>query len=180
MTHYLWRLVLSRGRTVHFGALAASDPGCVMACQPMQLTDAQKAEVETLAAVPTTDQIVDFFGIGRRTFCSLMERDEEVAARYKKGKARAIGAIAQTLISKARAGDTTSMIFYLKTQAGWRETAGLHLSAALPPGQDPDPDEAFRRFAGHLDQLAARLGSEVPERPVVIDAEAEPVVTVRS
>ena len=146
---------------------------------PLQLSDSQKAEVETLAAVLTAEQVADFFGIGRTTFFAMMQRDQEIAERYKKGKARAIGAIAQTLISKARAGDTTSMIFYLKTQAGWRETAGLHLSASPLPGPDPDPDEAFRRFAVHLDRIAGRLGSELPEGSVVIDAEAEPVVTVR-
>jgi hypothetical protein len=63
-----------------------------------------------------------YFGIGRRTFYSMMQRDEEIAARYKRGKAKAIGVIAQGLINKARSGDTTSMIFFLKTQAGWRET----------------------------------------------------------
>ena len=89
--------------------------------QPMTLNEAQKAEVETLAAVLTSEQIADYFGIGRRTFYSLMERDEDIAARYKKGRARAIGAIAQTLITKARAGDTIAMLFYLKTQGGWRE-----------------------------------------------------------
>lgn len=93
----------------------------MMARQPFSLDEAQKAEVETLAAVLTTEQIADFFGIARRTFYSLMERDEDIAARYKKGRARAIGAIAQTLISKARAGDTIAMLFYLKTQGGWRE-----------------------------------------------------------
>ena len=82
---------------------------------PMTLTDAQKAEVETLAAVLTAEQVADYFGIGRRTFYSMMQRDEEIAARYKKGKARAIGAIAQGLINKARGGDTTSMIFFLTT-----------------------------------------------------------------
>ncbi len=91
------------------------------------LTDEQKAEVETLAAVLTAEQVADYFGIGRRTFYSMMQRDEEIAARYKRGKARAIGVIAQGLINKARAGDTTSMIFFLKTQAGWRET--LHVKA---------------------------------------------------
>ena len=142
-----------------------------------QLSDAQKAEVETLAAVLTTDQIADFFGIGRRTFYSLMERDDEIAARYKKGKARAIGAIAQTLISKARAGDTTSMIFYLKTQAGWRETAGLQLSAAPRHGEESDPDESFRFFVDHLDQLTARLDQQpdrrfTTPRRMIVDAEA--------
>ena len=86
------------------------------------LTDEQKAEVETLAAVLTAEQVADYFGIGRRTFYDMMQRDAEIAARYKRGKAKAIGFIAQGLINKARGGDTTSMIFFLKTQAGWRET----------------------------------------------------------
>ena len=109
-----------------------------MARKPITLTDAQKAEVETLAAVLTTEQIADFFGIGRTTFWSMMERDEEIAARYKKGKARAIGAIAQGLITKARAGDTVSMIFYLKTQGGWRETQHVELT-----GTDEGPVQTF-------------------------------------
>lgn len=66
-------------------------------------------------------QIADYFGIGRTTFFAILRRDADVAERYKKGKARAIGAIAQSLIAKARTGDTASMIFFLKTQAGWRE-----------------------------------------------------------
>ncbi len=85
-------------------------------------SDAQINEVETLAAVLTAEQVADYFGIGRRTFYEMMHRDEEIAARYKRGKAKAIGFIAQGLINKARSGDTTSMIFFLKTQAGWRET----------------------------------------------------------
>ena len=89
------------------------------------LTAAQKAETETLAAVLTSEQIADFFGIGRTTFFAMMERDAEIAERYKRGKARAIGTIAQNLIAKARSGDTASMIFYLKTQAGWRETTRI-------------------------------------------------------
>ena len=99
-----------------------------MARPTKSLTEAQLAEVETLAAVLTTTQMADYFGIGRTTFFSIMERDAEDAERYKRGKARAIGAIAQSLIQKARGGDTASMIFYLKTQAGWRETAAIEHS----------------------------------------------------
>ena len=92
-----------------------------MARKPMELSEPQKAEVETLAALLSTEQIADYFGISRRTFYDLMARDESIAARYKKGRARAIGAVAQTLITKARVGDTIAMLFYLKTQGGWRE-----------------------------------------------------------
>lgn len=88
----------------------------------IELSEMQKGEVETLAAVLTAGQMADYFGIGRTTFFAMVREDPQIAERYKRGKARAIGAIAQSLISKARAGDTTSTIFYLKTQAGWRET----------------------------------------------------------
>ncbi len=125
-----------------------------MARPTKSLTPAQLAEVETLAAVLTTAQIADYFGIGRSTFFAIMERDPEVAGRYKKGKARAIGAIAQSLITKARGGDTASMIFFLKTQAGWRETAAVEHSgpngAPLPAGGGKD------RLLALLDEIAAR------------------------
>ena len=82
----------------------------------------QKKEVETLAAVLSTEQIADYFGISRRVFFDILERDEDVSALYKKGKARAVGFVAQNLIQKARGGDLGAQIFYLKTQAGWKET----------------------------------------------------------
>ena len=86
------------------------------------LTDEQKREVETLAAVLTTEQIADYFSISRRVFFDILERDEEVSALYKKGKARAVGFVAQNLIQKARSGDLGAQIFYLKTRAGRKET----------------------------------------------------------
>ena len=113
----------------------------------LTLTEAEKAEVETLAAVLTAAQIADYFGIGRTTFFAMMARDEEIAERYKRGKARAIGAVAQSLISKARAGDTASMIFYLKTQAGWRETNVLEHSGAIMATPRDEADAANLRHA---------------------------------
>jgi len=88
---------------------------------PTELTPMQLAEVETLAAVLSSKQMADYFGIGRTTFYGILARDDEVAERYKRGRARAVGAVAQSLIAKARAGNVTAMIFFLKTQAGWRE-----------------------------------------------------------
>jgi len=94
------------------------------------LSEAEKTEVETLAAVLSSEQIADYLGMGRRTFYDLMQRDDDIAARYKRGRARAVGAVAQSLIAKARAGNITAMIFFLKTQGGWRETDRLELSGA--------------------------------------------------
>jgi predicted RNA binding protein with dsRBD fold (UPF0201 family) len=42
---------------------------------------------------------------------------------YKKGRAKAIVDVAGSLLTKAREGDTASIIFYLKTQASWREVS---------------------------------------------------------
>lgn len=92
-----------------------------MARPPKTLDSEQAAQVEALAAYLSQDQIADYLGITRVTFAAIIERDADVSMRYKRGKAKAIGAVAQNLIRKARDGDTTCMIFYLKTQAGWRE-----------------------------------------------------------
>jgi len=95
-----------------------------------ELTADQKAQVEALAAYLSQDQIADYLGIGRTTFQSMIERDPEISERYKRGKAKAVGLVAQGLLQKARAGDTTSAIFYLKTQAGWRETQKIEHTGA--------------------------------------------------
>ena len=94
-----------------------------MAGRPRKtLTDDQRAQVEALAAYLSQDQIADYFGITRPTFAAMIERDPDISLRYKRGKAKAVGTVAQGLLQKARSGDTASSIFYLKTQAGWRET----------------------------------------------------------
>ena len=138
----------------------------------LELTPAQKAEVETLAAVLTTVQIADYFGIGRTTFFAMLERDEEIAERYKRGKARAIGAVAQSLIAKARGGDTASMIFYLKTQGGWRETAALEHSG---PGGGPVvvASDARARLVALLDAFAER--QRTPGALVEVTPASEPL-----
>ena len=96
--------------------------------KPIELTDEQRGEIETLAALLTQDQIGDYLGVSRTTFRAIMERDEDIAALYKRGKAKAIAHVAKGLLQKARSGDTVSSIFFLKTQAGWCETAKVEHS----------------------------------------------------
>lgn len=86
------------------------------------LTPEQITELEKLAAVLTLDQIADFFGISDRTLRTRIHEDDVILAAYKRGKQRAIVNVAGNLIKQANNGNTTAMIFYLKTQAGWRET----------------------------------------------------------
>lgn len=89
------------------------------------LNEEQIIQVEALASVLTTEQIADYLGIGRTTFYSVMERQPEVAERYKRGRAKAVANISGNLIKQAQAGNITATIFYLKTQAGWSETIGI-------------------------------------------------------
>jgi len=93
-----------------------------MGRKPTTLDDEQRSQIEALAAYLSQDQIADWFGITRPTLAAMIDRDEDISLRYKRGKAKAIGKVAQGLIQRAIAGDTASSIFYLKTQAGWRET----------------------------------------------------------
>ena len=101
-----------------------------MAAKGRKLTDEELVQVEALAAVLSSEQIADYFGIGRRTFYSIMERQPEVAARYKKGRAKAVEDVARGLLADARADNLTAKMFYLKTQAGWRETSRHEVTGA--------------------------------------------------
>lgn len=82
----------------------------------------QLAQVEALGAVLSVEQIADYFGMGRTTFYAYIERQPEISEHYKRGKAKAIQSVSNGLLQKALEGDTASTIFYLKTQAGWKET----------------------------------------------------------
>jgi hypothetical protein len=57
-------------------------------------------------------------------------RQKEVSDSYKRGKAKAIGAIGQSLLKQAREGNLGAQIFYLKTQAGWKETEKREITGA--------------------------------------------------
>ena len=90
---------------------------------PKVLTDDEKAQVEALAAYLSQDQIADYLSIARNTLAAIMKREPDVLERYKRGKSKAIGNMAKSLIQNGLDGNTTAQIFYLKTQARWKETA---------------------------------------------------------
>jgi hypothetical protein len=111
--------------------------------RPMIVFDeAQIAQVEALAAVMSKRQLCDYMSVGETTFREIEGRQPEVSDAYKKGKAKAIGSVGQSLIQQARDGNITAAIFYLKTQAGWRETEqeqgnqNITLQIVKPDGAD--------------------------------------------
>lgn len=82
-------------------------------------------QAEKLGALLTIEQIADFFGIARRTMFLVMGRQPEVGEAINRGRSRAIGSVAKGLLQQALDGNMTAAMFYLKTQAGWRETQHL-------------------------------------------------------
>jgi len=88
---------------------------------PIVFDEHQIKLVESLASVLSKKQLADYFAVSETTLRAIEARQPEVSDAYKKGKSKAIAGIASNLISQARKGNMTAAIFYLKTQAGWRE-----------------------------------------------------------
>jgi len=102
----------------------------------------QIAQVEALAAVLSKKQLADHMGISDTTLREIEGRQPDVFDAYKRGKAKAISRMGQSLIMQAEDGNTAAAIFYLKTQAGWRETEqeqgnqNITLQIVKPDGAD--------------------------------------------
>ena len=108
-----------------------------------------------------------------------MERDPDIAERYKRGKAKAIAHVAKGLLQKARSGDTVSSIFFLKTQAGWRETDRLEHAGGLTINVvDRSDDPAM---TGRHDRTSARSStSSATARPTAAAARSGTAAPART
>lgn len=108
----------------------------------IKFTNTEVAQVEALAAVLSKKQTADYMGVSETTFREIEGRQEEVCDAYKRGKAKAINRMGQSLVMQAEDGNTSAAIFYLKTQAGWRETdneqtnSNITLQIVKPDGAD--------------------------------------------
>jgi len=80
-------------------------------------------QVESLAANGLTDeQIASALGISRTTLASRKRENEQFVQAIKKGKAKGVAVVTNKLMESIKGGNITGMIFFLKTQAGWKET----------------------------------------------------------
>jgi hypothetical protein len=93
----------------------------------MKITPEVVAQCEALAAVLSIEQIAAYFGIHRTTFYDKLKGHPDLAAAVERGKSKALAGVATALLTKARNGDNACMMFYLKTQGGWRETTRLEV-----------------------------------------------------
>jgi len=80
-------------------------------------------QVESLAANGLTqEQIAAALGISETTLHQRKRDSADFAAAIKRGKAKGIALVTNKLMESIKGGNMTGMIFFLKTQAGWKET----------------------------------------------------------
>lgn len=87
-----------------------------MSRPPHEPTPASRQLVQLHATIGTTQAVIaDILGIDDKTL-RLYYREE-----LDHASAQANATIGGALFNKAKSGDTTAMIFWMKTRAGWRE-----------------------------------------------------------
>jgi len=80
-------------------------------------------QVESLAANGLTqEQIAAALGISESTLTKRKKENTDFTDAIKRGKAKGIALVTNKLMESIKGGNMTGMIFFLKTQAGWKET----------------------------------------------------------
>lgn len=111
-------------------------------------TDRQRAEVEAYAAVG-----VPQLDIARLIGISLPTLHDRYRDELDLGKAKANAQVAKTLFREAVGGNITAAIFWMKSQAGWREKHEIIMQEHSMKAPDADILS---------DKLAAALAGRAP------------------
>lgn len=95
------------------------------------MSDAHEPTPETRKLVESSSGL----GLPHESIAVLVGIDDKTLRKYYRaeldmGKAKANGQIAKTLFSKAVAGDTTSLIWWTKSQMRWSETVRNEVTGA--------------------------------------------------
>lgn len=94
---------------------------------PHEPTKATRDTVKMHALVGTPQELIaDVLNIDPKTLRKWYREELDHS------KAQANATIGGALFNKAKSGDTAAMIFWMKTQAGWRETT--HMEHSSPDG----------------------------------------------
>ena len=86
---------------------------------------------EPTEATRQTVQLHTTVGTDQATIARVLEIDDKTLRKYYRdeldlAKCKANATIGGALFNKAKSGDTAAMIFWMKTQAHWRETNNLN------------------------------------------------------
>jgi hypothetical protein len=111
-------------------------------------TNEQRQLVQLHATIGTQQSVIaDIIGVDDKTL------RKHYREELDQSRAKANATIGGVLFNKAKGGDTAAMIFWMKTQAGWREKSEIdHTSSdgsMTPKGLDLSglSDDALREVA---------------------------------
>lgn len=117
------------------------------------LNDEIIKEIEKLAGNGLTQkQIANYYGIGTTTWHKMKKKNAELNIACKKGKAATIAEVTGKLMQQIKMGNLTAIIFYLKTQAGWKEKNSLSIDSSVKSKKNlikietDDPIEASKIY----------------------------------
>lgn len=89
-------------------------------------------KIEKMSGLGLTQiQIASYYGISHMTWHKMKNKDERIDRAVKKGKSEIIEVVAGKLMQQINSGNLTAIIFYLKTQAGWREKNSLEVESKV-------------------------------------------------
>lgn len=92
--------------------------------KPIKVTPEMIQKAESLAAQGLTmEQIASVLGMGERTLYEKQEDNAQLAQAIKRGRHKGVASITNALFQKAKGGDNTAMIFYLKNRdpENWKD-----------------------------------------------------------
>ena len=102
-------------------------------------TDQTRNDVERLAGLGLPQRMIAaFIGIADKTLSKHYE------VEILRGKAQAGAKVAQCLFDKCMAGDTTSLIFWAKTQMQWKETTVQETATSVSDLSDEELDAKIK------------------------------------
>lgn len=116
-------------------------------------------QVESLAANGLTqEQIAAALGISESTLTKRKKENTDFTDAIKRGKAKGIALVTNKLMESIKGGNMTAMIFFLKTQAGWKETnvqehTGANGKDLIPSAKQMTTDE----LKAELEALGVKL-----------------------
>ena len=127
---------------------------------PFEITPKIIQQVEALAAQGLTDEEISLvIGCANSTLSLKKKQFSEFSDAIKRGKAKGIATISNALFQNAKAGDNTSMIFYLKCQAKWRDTQHIDLG-----GNVGHTDKTLEALDARIAELAGKLAKPTKAR----------------
>ena len=124
-----------------------------MAKPGLDITEEIIKEVEIMAGNGLTQQqIYRYYGIGHNYWNKLKKENKELRRAFHKGKSKTILAVSGRLMDKIMCNDLRAIIFYLKTQAGWREKTTINVKGNVKSNdqvlkiETTDPIEASKIY----------------------------------